>query len=241
MDKYLGDKKPAAKSGEKQVEKKPTEPVKDPVEAPAETPVEAPVEAPVETLAEAPVETPVEAPVETPVEAPVETLVEAPVETPVETPAETPVETPQELLVEVAEKPRDGFPLPPSDDIEVIHLRKDGGVKIPKNIRENLPEGAAFAFWQEKNRLIFQLLDEQEAAQLQASKAAKKAIQKTSGKKRTRKKKKKREEGTPQPEFSLYFPFTVDNMDPLVNGFEGIFDILIETPPRITEAIERIK
>ncbi|MHA1744771.1 MAG: hypothetical protein ACTSWW_02160, partial [Promethearchaeota archaeon] len=38
-----------------------------------------------------------------------------------------------------------------------------------------------------------------------------------------------------------YFPFTVDNMDPLVNGFEGIFDILIETPPRITEAIERIK
>lgn len=136
----------------------------------------------------------------------------------------------------------------PKHPVEIIKMRKNGGITIPKKIREalveNEEENVMFAFWQEGNKLIFQKVKEYEIQDLTLVQKQKKASNSstTDPTKTPRKRSKKASSKTgPQPELSRYFPFQIDNQEKIASALESTFYKLIEQPPNIEEAIERIK
>ena len=58
----------------------------------------------------------------------------------------------------------------PKHPVEIIKMKKSGGITIPKKIRESLRENdeevVLFAFWQDENKLIFQQVKEYEVPDL---------------------------------------------------------------------------
>ncbi|WP_371804418.1 hypothetical protein [Candidatus Lokiarchaeum ossiferum] len=136
----------------------------------------------------------------------------------------------------------------PKHPVEIIKMRKNGGITIPKKIREQLveneDEALMFAFWQEDNKLIFQKVKEYEIQDLNLVQKEKKASNSsaTNATKSPRKRTKKAStKAGPQPELSRYFPFQIDNQEKIASAIESTFYKLVEQPPKIEEAIERIK
>lgn len=135
----------------------------------------------------------------------------------------------------------------PEEDFEIIQMQKSGSITIPKHIRETFKDQPSFAFWIEDNRFIFQKLTPSQLEFLNQQKEEAKQKSKTSGrkkkevsaekKKNSKRKKSKKEE----PELTKYFPFQFDNQDKITQILESTFYILFESPPKISEAIDRLK
>ena len=45
--------------------------------------------------------------------------------------------------------------------VEILQMTKTGAITLPKELRDNLPEKAMFAFWRDMNRLVFQPISEE--------------------------------------------------------------------------------
>ena len=131
------------------------------------------------------------------------------------------------------------------DKVDIIRLSKSGSITIPKKIRENLEENTNFAFWQEDNRFIFQILDEQEFQKIKAAQALSKEARikrsSTTTKRKTTHQKTKKNVSGPEPELTKYFPFQIANAELIKDGMENTFYILMEKPPEIEQSIERLK
>ncbi len=132
----------------------------------------------------------------------------------------------------------------PKHPVEIIKMKKSGGITIPKKIRESLRENdeevVLFAFWQDDNKLIFQQVKEYEVPDLTLVQSEKKKADPSKPRKKRSSKKKSKTSG-PEPELAKYFPFQIENQDKIANALESTFYKLIEIPPKIEEAIERIK
>lgn len=132
----------------------------------------------------------------------------------------------------------------PDTDFEVIQMQKSGSLRIPKSIREEIADQPSFACWKEDNRIIYQMLSENqltEFAKKKKSKPKSSSARKTTtdGEKTSKPKKKKKTKM--EPELTRYFPFQFDNQQHITEILESTFYILFENPPQIEEAIERLK
>ncbi len=133
----------------------------------------------------------------------------------------------------------------PTHPVEIIKMRKSGGLTIPKKIREELKENEEdivnFAFWKEGNKLIFLKVKEYEIPDLKIKGAESKTKNTETKAKKSPSKKKISKKSGPQPEITNYFPFQIQNQEKIANALESTFYKLTEDPPKIEEAIERIK
>ncbi len=132
----------------------------------------------------------------------------------------------------------------PKNPVEVVKIKKNGGITIPKLVRQSFPEDASFAFWREGTRLFLHYVTEEEVPQLNIpEKVSKKKPKKQefnedgTPKKRRRSKK----SSGPQPDLTKYFPFPFENQDKVAQIFETTFYKLAQDIPNIEEAISRMR
>jgi bifunctional DNA-binding transcriptional regulator/antitoxin component of YhaV-PrlF toxin-antitoxin module len=137
----------------------------------------------------------------------------------------------------------------PKHPVLVLKMTKAGSITLPKEIREKLEENVAFAFWETGNKLIFQIIAEEDVINLEQADKKKSDETASSAPKKERKKsaeggakKSTQKQATgPQPELAKYFPYDFENKDKVSAIFESSFFKFVEEPPNIEEALNRLR
>ncbi len=131
---------------------------------------------------------------------------------------------------------------------EIVNLKKTGGITIPKHIREEMfSESVENVFFKlvvpkERDKIILEIVPEQEAKKLSEELSAKRKIQRKSAPrpKGVKSPGKKKPVG-PQPDFSKYFLYDFEAQEKLRPILESAFYKFAETPVNLEDAMGRIK
>lgn len=175
-------------------------------------------------------------------------------ETPESKPEDSkPAETKPEQTESATQAPKVSLPPTPVEQlpkqpVELLQLTKTGGLTLPKEIRDVLPEKCMFAFWKDLNRIVLQPVSEADLPHLnlvEAIKEKEKAKEKEKGagekKQRKRTEKKEGDSSSLQPEPIKYLLYTFENQDKVLTALESAFWKFTESPPNMNEGLDRIK